>query len=609
MIRNLTLYLVLFAFCACKSQQLQSEEKQSSTEIKMAFMADVHFADVYPDLEESHFKGIYDTIQNKGRLIRTMNAQLHSTRLFNENYFAFFAALDDAVSKGIKTIALPGDFSDDGQPLHIKGLRKILDRYAKEHGISFFLINGNHDPTTPFGDQGGKADFLGANGKAQPLMSEVGKYKANEAYQNPTQVVADLKEWGYADMVKELHNHGFFPQENYLFWSTPFSEYTCEDYTFKKAEKASELERRNYSLDTTDVFLPDVSYLVEPVDGLWLLVLDANVYLPKENGGFSGAGIGYNEVLTHKKHLIRWTEKVIKEASRHGKTVIAFSHYPMIDFNDGASGEIKGLFGEGAFQAHRIPTELVGKTFADIGLKVHVGGHMHLNDTGKITTDLGNVLVNIQSPSLAAYVPAYKILTIENEHELNIETVVLDKVKGYDTFFDSYEKEYDFLESKSADRLWEKGILSSPSYLEYTKIHLQELVRLRFMPDDWPKELTEQLLGFNGWELLMASGYEQNLKFELQQEGLTKKDFENWEGADLIIDFYKFKNGDELAKRDIDLERLKAYNFLMGQWSQKDEIGAQFLLKQFASIFKKQMEGEPSANFSIDLKTGELNRY
>ncbi|CAM3611029.1 metallophosphoesterase family protein [Zobellia roscoffensis] len=603
MFRKVMPYLLVFALCGCKTEPSQKENPQK--EIKVAFMADIHFADVYPNLDESDFKGIFDSVQNRSSLLRTMNAQLHSTRLFNENYFAFFAALDDAVAKGIKTIALPGDFSDDGQPLHIKGLRKILDRYAAEHDIEFFLINGNHDPTTPFGEEGGKSDFLGANGKAQPLMSEVGKYRANEEYQNPTQVVADLKEWGYEDMVQELHNHGFFPKESYRYWSTPFSEYSVEEYTFQKAKTASDLARRNYRLETSEVLLPDVSYVVEPVDGLWLLALDANVYLPKEDGDFSGAGIGYNEVLTHKKHLIRWTENVVKEANRLGKTLIAYSHYPMVDFNDGASKDIAALFGEKAFQAHRIPSDLVGETFANIGLKVHVGGHMHLNDTGVFTTKKGNTLVNIQSPSLAAYVPAYKIITIKNPTQMEVETVVLDEVKGYDTFFGAYEREHDFLASHFEDEVWEKNILSTASYLDYTKTHLQELVRLRFLPSDWPEELVQQLLNHNGWELLTALDSEEKIKAELQKEELTIEDFSSWQGMDLIVDFYKFKNGDELAKRDMDSQRLKGYRFVLKKWSEQTENTA---LKQFAVIFKKQMEGEPAVNFSIDLKTGELQR-
>ncbi len=63
--------------------------------------------------------------KHKAATIRTMAAQLQSTRLFNENYFAFKAALDDVVRRKVKLVVLPGDFSDDGQSLHIRGLKQL----------------------------------------------------------------------------------------------------------------------------------------------------------------------------------------------------------------------------------------------------------------------------------------------------------------------------------------------------------------------------------------------------------------------------------------------------------------------------------------------------
>src|SRR6186713_78572 len=58
----------------------------------VALMTDVHFEDVYGDFKSSSFSGI-PTTSGKNATVRTMYAQLTSTRLFNENYFAFRAAL------------------------------------------------------------------------------------------------------------------------------------------------------------------------------------------------------------------------------------------------------------------------------------------------------------------------------------------------------------------------------------------------------------------------------------------------------------------------------------------------------------------------------------
>ena len=36
---------------------------------------------------------------------------------------------------------MPGDFSDDGQPVHMRGLKAIMDRYTDEHGGSGQIFN------------------------------------------------------------------------------------------------------------------------------------------------------------------------------------------------------------------------------------------------------------------------------------------------------------------------------------------------------------------------------------------------------------------------------------------------------------------------------------
>src|SRR5690349_9410166 len=71
---------------------------------QIAFMADVHLQDVYGNLGD--FAGLPNSKSHKSATIRTMYAQLTSTRLFNENYFAFRAALDDAFTRGVRIIAL-----------------------------------------------------------------------------------------------------------------------------------------------------------------------------------------------------------------------------------------------------------------------------------------------------------------------------------------------------------------------------------------------------------------------------------------------------------------------------------------------------------------------
>ncbi|RZJ38407.1 MAG: metallophosphoesterase, partial [Chryseobacterium sp.] len=416
--------------------------------VQIAFLSDVHFQDLYGDFLDNSFKGITNPKTGKSTILRTMDAQLHSTRIFNENSFALIAALDDIASRDIKIVAMPGDFSDDGQAYNLRGLRRILDRYQQKFGIRFYLTTGNHDPVGPFRQDAGKADFLGNDGNPIGIYS-----KANLAETSPTIITKDIAESGYLEILDELKDFGFYPQKDDLFWSTPFDIAFFQDYSYQKALESADYSRRMY--DVSEAFsVPDLSYVAEPVKDVWILAIDGNTYIPKNINGksqdptnYKGASIGYNNVLTNKRHLIDWVKKISEEAKKNHKTLIAFTHYPMIDFNDGATDDIKKLLGEKKWQLERVPQENVAKVFADAGLQIHFAGHMHINDTG-IRKFGDKMLVNVQVPSLAAYLPAYKILTIKSSGKLEVETKVLNDVPHFDDLFPLYEKEYEALEKR-----------------------------------------------------------------------------------------------------------------------------------------------------------------
>ena len=601
-------YILLIFLFSCKQKELEIQG-----EIRIAFMSDVHLHDIFGTFAGSEFKGVKNPTTGAFQTIRTMESQLHSTRLFNENYFAFLAALDDAVKKGIKIIALPGDFSDDGQPMNVKALQKILERFSTQYDITFLVITGNHDPVRPFEQEGGKMDFMGEGGQNQPVLSKDAKFKETGLKPIITQAV---KEMGYKGILNQLSSFGFYPQQKYAYWETPFSTYGYDDYTFEKAVNISQLDFRRYRI-SDELLIPDVSYLVEPQEGVWMLAIDANVYVPVKGAdsisenpkNYKGASIGYNNVLTHKKHLLKWISKLTKEAKKRKKTLIAFSHYPMVEFNDGTSEMKKELFGESKMQLHRVPEKEVANAFADAGLKIHFGGHMHINDTGIHTTDSGNTLINVQTPSLAAYPSAYKIVTISSETKLKVETVTMDSVPRYDELFPLYEQEHAFLSHNESKDTWNNEILTTTTYKDYIDWHIKELVRLRFIPKDWPNSLRELLLNHTGKELLeLAFDLEKPSKLQssLNSFDLSLNDFEVWNGSDMILDFYRLHNGDELATQDMGEQRIQQYKVVLGQLSRTSNTRVGSELRNFARIFEKQFNGAPSVNFDIDLGTGKV---
>ena len=623
---------VLLASCS-------TQKELSQNEIKLAVIADVHLQDVYGELQDSSFRGVKNPITDGNVLIRTMASQLHSTRIFNENYFAFIAALDNVVERKIKHVLLPGDFSDDGQPLHIRGLKEILEQYARNHDISFFLATGNHDVVRPFNHHDGKVDFLGVGGKQQPIFSDATMHEPDLSKEHPVVVSKDVQNLGYDGIARMLGDYGFFPKPTYRYWASPFSNYTYKEYNYHEAKNYASLQQRSALIEANDRVLPDLSYVVEPVEGLWLISLDANTYLKKEvflNENdtvleYPNNGLGLDNLITNKSYLLDWVARIVKEAETNGKILIAFSHYPMVDFTNGAFEQIDNLLVGGKMQNSRVPNKMVAEMFSQAGVKLHFGGHMHMNDTGIYSTKDGKTLVNVQVPSLAAYTPAYKVITLKNKGTIHVETIKVNKVPRFDAFFELYKQEHDFLQNHGNETIWDPTILSSKSYGDFINWHLKELVRLRFLPSEWPEEFATFLMDCSGKELLALSFANENEDFKglilrlkngnnfiseiLQRSkidfGKDKRNIEsleNWSGADLIFDLYRLRSADQLAYEDIGAERLGEYKLITTSFLNKGMVSGGDSLKQdmleLMSILDKFMKGEPSDNFQINLNSG-----
>lgn len=630
-------------------------ELASGQQLQIAFMPDIHFHDIYASFSDGAFAGLPNSQSGKHATIRSMAAQLKSTRLFNENYFALLAALDDAAARGVKLIALPGDFSDDGQPLHIRGLAAILQHYSDTYGMQFFAAPGNHDPVRPFTRPAGKSDYLGVNGYEQPIYSLgsaacSSKLPAVQSHNKLSTICSDeVKELGYNEIMAQLAPFGFYPQPGYIYWETPYSDYNEQNYSANRAKEQATYKQRQYEICQQGTggrykqpgysncsMVPDSSYLVEPVPGVWLLAIDANVYLPQAGGsGYAGAGnAGYNRMFSHKTQVTDWITQVVQRAEQAGKTLIAFSHYPMTEFYDGQSDAIAEQFGAGSFQLARRPADNVSQLLAATGLKLHIGGHMHFNDTGISKSPNGGVLVNVQAPSLAAYVPAYKLVSIKPQQKVAVQTVVLNDVPRYNELFEHYQQEHNTLVQQGAP-LWNNAILTAKNYREFTNWHLSELTRQRFLPQDWPATLREALLALDGRQLLVLSQLHSpqaltQLLPELPtlqqspnwQQAATKADalitaagfdaeaFASWTGFDLALDFYRLRNAGSLALQDISPLRLAQYRLLTRLLAAKAEnaTGDSFA-RQFGAVFQLLQafrQGESDMHFMLDLTNGNV---
>lgn len=660
----------------------------------VAFMSDVHFENIYGDLKSTQFAGI-PTKDGKNATIRTMYAQLTSTRLFNENYFAFRAALDDAYSKGLRLVALPGDISDDAQPINIDGLTDILHEYQAK-GMRFFIAPGNHDPNEPYDDdEAGKNDFLTKDGKEQKI------YAVNNAAckaKDPSVICTNqLMEQGYEKLLTKLGEFGYAPNKNDVYWETPFSSYADGKYSYDAAVAAADLGKRQFEICTEGeggkykvagktysrcTNMIDASYLVEPVKGIWLLALDGNVHAPNANfdpanpkyfKGYDNAGDGgWNKMLTHKIHQIEWIKSVAARAKAQGKQLMSFSHYPTMDFYANQTDAMKAVFKPGAFQVTRMPATATTAAMAATGLPLHIGGHMHFNGTNDYKDSAGNYLVNVQAPSLAVFGAAYKIVSYQSKDLIDVQTVGLNTVARHNELFPLYQVEYDYLQGSSAAsdiaKRWNRGILDSKSYGEFTRTYFGELSRLRFMSDYWPCEMKEAAMALDLRQMLILSQLQTRVTLAQLRDNpsvlplsascaakgtasgdsvaasqlsadwaaatakaeqvaaaanLKLADFAKVSAYEFYGDFHRTVYAGELALRDMGTERVAQYKVLMGafpaapvaivkvgdQLSDQNPVHVAFQsqFKQVFAILKGLGSGKPSDHFTIDLKAQKLN--
>lgn len=520
------LLFIFLLWGACLLPLANAQAKALEKKQQIAFIADIHL-----HAPVAAAKGIPSALLPKDPatqqpvLLRSMQAQLHSTRLFNENSVVLRTALEDIAEQGIQLVALPGDFSDDGQPANIEALNAILNEYTEKYGMRFFAINGNHDPVRPFTRPGGKADFLAAEGNDIRVVSPLHK----DCISGKAVHCSDgVKEWGYKEIANALAAHGFQPHSSDILYETPFG-------TADLAKRAWQWCDDNVNC----IAMPDMSYLVEPTEGLWLLAIDANVYIPESDSGmgkFKGSSnAGYNALREYKPQLIEWIANLVQRAKRENKLLVSFSHFPMADFYDDQASAMARVFGQNTMQLSRLPTAKTTAILANTGLKLHFGGHMHLFDISRIQPQ---GLLNVQVPSLAAYQPGYTVLKLAPSGEALIETKVVKNVPQFTRWFPIYAKEWQFRRAHNLN-VWDKNILNAPDYLSFTDEHLKQIIHHRYLVKEWPESVVNTLTQSTIGDIVARLGY--TLSGPQYDEVLSQ------DAITLVYDFYRARNAGSFA--------------------------------------------------------------
>jgi len=526
--------------------------------IRLAVIADPHFHDCAWIPKNSALPGA----------IRSYGDTIDSTRVFNESGPAFRAALDMAVAQGARLAILIGDLTDDGQEPNIHGAMALLSEYRSRHGLRVFATPGNHDLFAIHGRPMIKT-FVAADGQSVAVDSA----------RSP-----DAATLGTLSALQKMARLGYQPDPQDLHWETPFGtdpEWNARSYDVLSPDGG------------TSCRMIDASYLVEPVAGLWLLSIDANVCVPR-NGAtdFSDPAQfhdpsdgGWPAVPRHRAHLLRWMKDVAQRARAAGKQLIAFSHYPALDPLGNASADEVALFGPTGL-ARRAPGGDVAQAFAATGVGLHFSGHLHVNDTARHIGPEGRFL-NIAVPSPVGFPPAMKMADIGPD-SITLRTLSLANAPAHDAAFVAYRSEAAFAGRPAPDAT------GAADFGGFMDAHLRAVVSRRYIPREWPADMADFVKTRRMADLLALIGVEgQAPEMPLQM---------------FAEDWYRLRKGGEAAIGYIPAERLAFYRQLCARLPVTQGTGMPARFVALLRILGAYLDRLPNADFVVHLPGLDVSR-
>ncbi|MDD4968591.1 MAG: metallophosphoesterase [Paludibacter sp.] len=161
-----------------------------------------------------------------------------------------------------------------------------------------------------------------------------------------------------------------------------------------------------------------LSYVNEPINGLWIITIDANKYYQNTTTNEVG-GIIKPETMT-------WIKNQLAEAQSKGKNVIGMMHHGLI-LHYAAQNQVDP--GYVVDDSDNSANELM-----DAGMKIILTGHYHATDITKREHN-GKFIFDVETGSTLNYPCTYRMLTITgNKYSFKRQTTTDLMGKGFDKY-------------------------------------------------------------------------------------------------------------------------------------------------------------------------------
>ncbi len=179
-----------------------------------------------------------------------------------------------------------------------------------------------------------------------------------------------------------------------------------------------------------------LSYIAEPIDGIWLFCLDACRW--RENAGKTHSVTGG----VFSEATFNWIKEKLAEGKQKNKLMIGAIHHNVVEHFVGQ----KMMFGEYVLDNW----EQVAKTFAENGLSVIFSGHHHAHDV-RIYRSGSNFMVDLQTSSTVTWPCAIRRVSIDNNRVMQVTSEKITSI-NYDTKGRSFQEyaQYQFTNGLSS---------------------------------------------------------------------------------------------------------------------------------------------------------------
>lgn len=174
-----------------------------------------------------------------------------------------------------------------------------------------------------------------------------------------------------------------------------------------------------------------LSYVTEPLPGLWVLALDSCLWRENQEGEHPVTDGRFSA------ETLEWIEDMLIRAKKEQKAVLAFMHHGLMEHYP----ENEKYYGEYVVDN----SETVTRLLAGYGVRMVFTGHFHAQDiTVKHVDEPSGCVLDVETGSLATWPCPYRLVKISDQGACSIESRFIDSIESMPLAFTDYARNFAF---------------------------------------------------------------------------------------------------------------------------------------------------------------------